>query len=244
MPLATAISRSSGSSGPRPIDHEVGVDVGHRAHEHVGALVVDEPADEQHDRAAVCSARSSAARAAISGVVGVALDVDAEGDDAALVGDAARGTRECSTMFGERRDDEVDAVEHALEERAVDREQALLPHDVAVVGQHRRARRDRPRSHDELAPRVREVQVEEVGRLGARRLGARSRGPSRARRASTRSANCARQARDLDAVDRPRRRVVAPSLRDDARARARPRARRAPSARSRRWYSMPPRCGG
>jgi hypothetical protein len=32
--------------------HEVGIDLGHGAHEHVDALVVDEPADEQHDRPA------------------------------------------------------------------------------------------------------------------------------------------------------------------------------------------------
>ncbi len=75
---------------------EVGVDTGHGANEHVGALVVDQPADEQHDLApGVLGADLLGACDDRRGRLGDVLDVQAVVDDADLVGTRTRGTASC-----------------------------------------------------------------------------------------------------------------------------------------------------
>ncbi len=102
-PLATAISRSSLSSGPVPRMTRSASTLGHRADEHVGALVVDQPADEQHDLApGVLGADLLGARQHGGGRLGDVLDVQAVVDDADLVGAARRGTASCRAGWGSR----------------------------------------------------------------------------------------------------------------------------------------------
>ena len=145
---------------------------------------------------------------------------------------------------GRRGDDEVDAVEHALEERAgTPASSALLPHDVAVVGEHAWARPGCARSQRQLAPRVREVEVEDVGRR-RRRASRRASSPAIASATGAlESANCARQARDLDAVDRLLDARRGPRW-QTMRAHLRARVLDEPLGEVADVVSMPPRCGG
>ena len=75
---------------------------------------------------------------------------------------ARREERRVLDHVGRRDHDEVDRVEEALQERPVRGEQALLPHDVAVV-EHDARHVGASHEERELAPRVRRVEVEDVG---------------------------------------------------------------------------------
>ncbi len=74
--------------------------------------------------------------------------------------------------LGDDGHDEVGGVEEALEERPVGGELRLLAHDVGVVGDDERQRRPGAQP-GQLAPGVREVEVEQVGAQGS---GGRGRG--------------------------------------------------------------------
>ena len=94
--------------------------------------------------------------------VGDAIHVQAEVHDAALLG--ARGeVGRVLDHVGRAGDDHIDSIEEALEERAVQSEHALLPHDVGVVQHDCGNVRARPQIR-QLAPRIRKVQVDDVGR--------------------------------------------------------------------------------
>ena len=77
---------------------------------------------------------------------------------------SARGFRysECSTMFGDEAMIASTRSRNALEERAIGGEPSALTHDVAVVGDDGGHAGRGPQPRD-LAPRVGEVQVEDVG---------------------------------------------------------------------------------
>ena len=134
-PLTAASARQLILERAAADQHEVGVHIGHGAHKNVDALVVHEPAHEQHD--APPGVRGPQLR-------GATLDGgrrretprrQAERHHAALLG-ARRKKGRSPDHVGRRCDDEVDPVEKPLEKGPVGGQQAPLANDVTVVQDH------------------------------------------------------------------------------------------------------------
>ncbi len=183
--------------------HEVRVRLSYGPHEHVDALVVHESADEEHDLAPGVGDAQLRSAPQDGGRGREALRGQAEGHHAAPL--RARGEeRRVPDHVRRRCHDEVDSIEKSFKEGAVGGQQALLAHDVAVVEHdagHVRARLQKR----ELAPRVRRVQVEDVGRLlavwpPAAHLVAQSAGQACGHR-RRRQRQLPREAPDVDAAD-------------------------------------------
>ncbi len=177
---------------------ELRVQAAHGAHEHGGALVVDEPPDEEHEAApAVGGAQLRCAFQDGGRRPQLALG-QAEGHHTAPRR-ARRQERRALHHVARRSHDEVDSIQKPLEKGTVRRQQPLLAHDVAVI-QHHTGDDGARQQEGELAPGVRSVEVEHVGRRGTLRLGAQRAGQGRRHR-RRRHGESARQPHDVDAVD-------------------------------------------